>query len=442
MKKILSLVGFILFCHCPEAQILKKIMDKTIQKTEDKISDKVSDKAADAATKPVENAADGNNTSASQNKNTDSGNQNVSNSETEQTAKNTVLPASLATYSKFDFVPGEKILVYEDFSNDTKGDFPNQWNTNGSGEIVTIEGQEGNWFMVNKKGRFIPEFITSLPENFTFEFDLICNEKFSFYSDALSLYFITNEDSKRNFDYNFLSTDARSGIILDMHPTNAGSNGGLSKVVVFQGGAEVMQNTLNTTMFNANAAKTKVRVSVWRQKQRLRMYLNEEKVFDLPRAFMADKKYQLVMFELANGMSADNDKYLIGNMKLAVGAPDTRNKLITEGKFSTTGILFDVNSDKIKPESYGVLKDIADVLKENAGINIKIIGHTDSDGDEKMNLELSKKRAASVQNALVGNFSIATSRIKTDGMGESNPVADNNMPSGKANNRRVEFIKM
>jgi outer membrane protein OmpA-like peptidoglycan-associated protein len=229
---------------------------------------------------------------------------------------------------------------------------------------------------------------------------------------------------------------------LDLHPTNAGSNGGLAKVAVFQDGAEIMQNTLNTTQFNSNAAKTKIKVSIWRQKQRLRMYLNEEKVFDLPRAFVTDKKYQLVMFELANGMSGDNDKYLISNMKLAVGAPDTRNKLITEGKFSTTGILFDVNSDKIKPESYGVLKDIADILKENSDVKIKIIGHTDSDGDEKMNLELSKKRAAAVQNALIANFSISESRIQTDGMGESKPVADNNTPSGKANNRRVEFIKM
>lgn len=442
MKKIITLAGFVLFYHFPEAQILKKIMNKTIQKTEDKISEKVSDKASDAATKPVDDNADKNNTQASQNKKNEAANHNVSNSEAEQVAKKTASSASLATYSKFDFVPGEKILVYEDFSKDAKGDFPNQWNTNGSGEIVTIEGQEGNWFMVNKKGKFIPEFITSLPENFTFEFDLICNEKFSFYSDALSLYFATGGEGKSNFDYRFLEADKRSGLILDLHPTNAGSNGGLAKVAVFQDGAEIMQNTLNTTQFNSNAAKTKIKVSIWRQKQRLRMYLNEEKVFDLPRAFVTDKKYQLVMFELANGMSGDNDKYLISNMKLAVGAPDTRNKLITEGKFSTTGILFDVNSDKIKPESYGVLKDIADVLKENSDVKIKIIGHTDSDGDEKMNLELSKKRAAAVQNALIANFSISESRIQTDGMGESKPVADNNTPSGKANNRRVEFIKM
>ena len=68
------------------------------------------------------------------------------------------------------------------------------------------------------------------------------------------------------------------------------------------------------------------------------------------------------MFELWGDMNNDNDRYIFGNIKLAVGSPDTRNKLITEGKFVTSGILFDVNSDKIKPESYGVMKDIANVL--------------------------------------------------------------------------------
>ncbi|MEJ7674299.1 MAG: OmpA family protein [Chitinophagaceae bacterium] len=97
---------------------------------------------------------------------------------------------------------------------------------------------------------------------------------------------------------------------------------------------------------------------------------------------------------------ADKDRFLISNLKLAVGAPDTRNKLITEGKFVTRGILFDINSDKIKPESYGAIKDIATVLKENADVKVKIVGHTDSDGDDNSNLELSKRRAASYKNCI------------------------------------------
>jgi len=119
-----------------------------------------------------------------------------------------------------------------------------------------------------------------------------------------------------------------------------------------------------------------------------------------------------------------------------------RSKLLTEGKLVTHGILFDVNSDKIKPESYGTLKEISNVLKENPDVRVKIVGHTDSDGSDAANLDLSKKRAASVKNSLSKNFGIDASRMETDGKGESEPIADNKTPEGKANNRRVEFIKL
>ena len=108
----------------------------------------------------------------------------------------------------------------------------------------------------------------------------------------------------------------------------------------------------------------------------------------------------------------------------------------------TQGILFDVNSDKVRPESAGTLKSIADVLKENPNIKVKIIGHTDSDGDGEANLSLSKKRSASVKNTLTKDYGIAISRMETDGMGENDPIADNKTLEGKANNRRVEFVKM
>ena len=119
-----------------------------------------------------------------------------------------------------------------------------------------------------------------------------------------------------------------------------------------------------------------------------------------------------------------------------------RNKLITEGKLVTRGILFNVSSDEIKPESYGTLKEIAQVLKDNPTLKVKIIGHTDSDGDEKSNLDLSKRRAASVKNSLSKDFGIDASQMETDGKGASQPVSQNTSSEGKANNRRVEFIKL
>jgi OmpA-OmpF porin, OOP family len=72
-------------------------------------------------------------------------------------------------YSRFDFVPGEKVIAFEDFAQDSIGDFPAKWNTNASGEIVTIANRPGRWLKLTGRGVFVPEFLASLPENFTLE---------------------------------------------------------------------------------------------------------------------------------------------------------------------------------------------------------------------------------------------------------------------------------
>ncbi len=442
MKKILILAIAIGLLNSTHAQLLKKIVDRTKQKTENKISEKVSDKVSDAATKPIDEAGkpkskDGSNSSSGGSSNKSSG----GTKETDATGGSGAAAVGLATYSKYDFVPGEKILVVEDFAQDAVGDFPAKWNTNSSGEVVTVDGQQGHWLMIKKKGRFVPDFVTSLPENFTLQFDIICNEKFNYYSNALQLFLITGGNDKKIFEYAFMQMDKRSGIQVGFHPANAGNNGGTAYMETFEDGEKVMNNEVATTQFFAAKGKNKIKVSIWRQKQRARVYINEEKVFDMPRAFAAGKTYNTMMFEIWSGMNNDEDRYLVNNITLAVGAPDTRNKLITEGKFVTHGILFDVNSDKIKPESYGVLKDISTVLNENPDVKVKIVGHTDSDGKDADNMELSKRRAEAVKSILTSEFKIDGSRMQTDGKGESQPVDKNETPQGKANNRRVEFIK-
>jgi outer membrane protein OmpA-like peptidoglycan-associated protein len=133
---------------------------------------------------------------------------------------------------------------------------------------------------------------------------------------------------------------------------------------------------------------------------------------------------------------------MISNLRIAVGAPDMRSKLITEGKLVSYGIYFDVNKDVVKPESYGTLKEIAKVLNENPDVRVKIVGHTDADGADAANLDLSKRRGESVKQELVKTFGIDASRLESDGMGESQPVATNDSPANKALNRRVEFIKL
>ncbi|GAB2588342.1 OmpA family protein [Spirosoma areae] len=350
-------------------------------------------------------------------------------------------PATLTSYSKFDFVPGEKVIAVEDFMQDAIGDFPDKWNSTGSGEIVTLDGKPGHWLMLNKQGEYLPEFIKTLPDNFTLQFDLASNETFSFYSSYLWVNLVTMANPAKEFTKWGRFPTGTEGVRVGLHPQNAGTGPtGITQLLTYSKGEEILKNETDQRAFS-NPAHNMVKVSIWRQKQRLRVYVDETKVWDIPRAFQPDVTYNGVVVSMAD-MHKEDDRYYVSNFRLAVGAPDTRNKLITEGKFVTHGILFDVNSDKIKPESYGTLKDIANVLTENAGVKVRIIGHTDTDGDDASNMALSKKRAAAVKDALSSTFAIDASRMETDGKGESQPAGPNTTAEGKANNRRVEFVKL
>lgn len=348
--------------------------------------------------------------------------------------------ANLKAFSKFDFVAGEKVLGFEDFNETSVGDFPLGWNTNASGEIVTIGDSPQKWLFMSQDGFFQPDFVKDMPENFTLEFDIFTRYRSSNIV-AYNFYIYATNNPKRDFPESYV-TDAL--FFFNWLACDAQAN-----YEVYEKGEIINKNenlvVNNLDCQNSNAEPSKVRFSIWRQKNRLRIYIDENKVVDIPQAFIPNVKYNAFKLgsKYMNFSEAENkDEFMISNIRYAVGAPDTRNKLITEGKLVTRGILFDVNSDKIKPESYGVLKEIGTVLKENPTIKVKIIGHTDSDGDDAKNLDLSKRRAASVKNALSAEFGIEAARMETDGKGEAQPSDPNTTPQGKANNRRVEFVKL
>jgi len=336
---------------------------------------------------------------------------------------------SLQSFSKYDFIPGEKVIFYDDFSQDNVGDFPALWNTNGSAEVVTTNLFEGKWMKYACREAIWTEKVLNLPDNYTVEFDVIP----------------TNGENEGMQGYSFRLLQAKNLVGFD-HGTIPGDAGFDFKVEYYGtlryssyinlDGAEGM-NLSGSKDGDESKQKinTKYHIAIWVQKARVRLYQNENKVFDLPRVFNhPGVKINRIRFEDGAAM--------VTNIRIAVGAPDTRNKLITEGRLVTYGIYFDVNKDVVKPESYGTLKEIATALTENPDVRVKILGHTDSDGADAANLELSKKRAESVKNELVKSFSIDAARIETDGMGETKPVAPNDSPVNKALNRRVEFVKL
>lgn len=103
-----------------------------------------------------------------------------------------------------------------------------------------------------------------------------------------------------------------------------------------------------------------------------------------------------------------------------------------------SGILFATNSSTLNAASQGGLTSFAQSLINNPDTNVEIYGHTDSSGNDAINQPLSERRAQSVYNFLLSK-GVAGTRMASQGLGSSMPVADNNTSAGKAQNRRVEI---
>jgi OmpA-OmpF porin, OOP family len=348
-------------------------------------------------------------------------------------------PSPLFT-SKYDFIPGEKVLVYEDFGRVNIGDFPAGWNTDAAAEVVTLNSKEGKWLKIAKQGTYFPEMIKKIEDNMTLEFyvqtSVSKNNPSPFY---VNIGYLAKPADFTNHTHNIIWRKNQHGLQLQFVPGTQAN--GKTAVSLINAGKGVNPDISNRTTFKTwdNAVATTAHIALWRQATRLRVYVNGEKVWDVPRAFENGSNYNAVTFTIPRNLK--DEYYLVSNIRMAVGTPDTRSKLITEGKFVTHGILFDSGSDKIKPESFGVLKEIAAILNEDASLKIKIIGHTDSDGDDQSNLSLSQRRAASVKSVLSGHFGVKAENIQTEGKGESEPAEKGNTPEAKAANRRVVFIR-
>jgi outer membrane protein OmpA-like peptidoglycan-associated protein len=121
--------------------------------------------------------------------------------------------------------------------------------------------------------------------------------------------------------------------------------------------------------------------------------------------------------------------------------PDAKVERVGEGivvEFNSN-VLFDFNKANLTPESDNTLDKLVTVLDKYPDTNIELQGHTDNTGDEKYNQTLSEKRAKSVS-AYLKSHKIAAKRITVKGFGESIPKYDNSTESGRAKNRRVEFL--
>lgn len=341
------------------------------------------------------------------------------------------LPASGVAFS--DFVPGQTVIFQDDFSQDALADFPAKWNSNGSGKVTTLTGLNGRWLELKMNTAITPDMPKALPENSTIEFDL--------YMDA--------QNNQTTPFIQFGLTQVKDILKEDLFYKDrffmniAHYNENDSKTVEYGLKNDVLGNKSDFAL--TSYANKVMHVSIALNKTRIRIYLDQTKVLDLPKAITPGMRTNFFLNSNQVVPAPELDMY-VGNIRIASAETDARSLLVKQlmetGKAVTNDILFDVNSDVIKTQSYDIVNQFGDALKANPSLRIKITGHTDNDGSAITNLDLSKRRAASVKKYLVNKYAIPDDRLETDGKGASQPVAGNNTPEGKAKNRRVEFLKL
>ena len=129
------------------------------------------------------------------------------------------------------------------------------------------------------------------------------------------------------------------------------------------------------------------------------------------------------------------------NLRLAEGGKDYRKELVSLGRIVTHGITFDTGSDVIKPDSGPTLRDILKILQEDGKLQFEVQGHTDDQGGAKVNEPLSQRRATAVKAWLVKQ-GVGEARLRVKGLAATKPIDSNETAEGRANNRRVEFVRL
>ena len=314
-------------------------------------------------------------------------------------------------WTKYDFVPGDIIIFQDNQDNEENGEFPSRWDLKeGNVEIAMI----GDDYVINFAST-LPCIIVPLmkekgdylPEKFTIEFDAYFSEFCTRY--YVYLYDIISQEPIYPNPFILISPD-------ELHVEGfSGTNwGGLG-----QSDYPFWQHI--SISFNVRA---------------LKVYHGERRGINIP-----NLRAEPTGITIKSGQCHQGNHALIKNIRIAQGSKTLYDRVVTDGKFVTTGIRFNSGKATIKPESAGTLKKIYNLMEEHPDLRFSVEGHTDNVGEDDFNHKLSEKRAESVKDELVSR-GISADRLQTKGWGESKPIQDNSTPEGRANNRRVEFVKL
>jgi len=376
------------------AQLFKKLKDKVNQAL-DRKTDNVVDNT-------VNNALDKNNN----NTNTSSPNSSGSGS-------------GIKAFKNYDFVPGDKIIFEDHLDTDEEGEFPSHWHLIQGQSTMNTYSNHKSILLTGRDTRIIPAIKTKsyLTDSFTVEFDTYSKEDF-----RPVIRFYSSEDAVHGDD-----TELASIILNDR----------------FGNLRIVPKNSKNATVVpyppalsSTNYPNAWHHVAIAYKNNRLKVYVDSYRIVSIP---------DFEMKPMAISVQGDGKPempVIISDFKLAQGAGiKTQETKFTDAKIVTHGINFDINKADIKPESMGTLNAIAAILKSNPELKFEIQGHTDNTGNPASNLTLSQKRADEVMKQLI-SLGIDATRLSSKGFGDTKPISPNTSPEGKANNRRVEFVRI
>ena len=326
---------------------------------------------------------------------------------TNVTTSNPTAPAipQISTYKNYDFVPGDKIIFQSNLAADQTGSIPAQFTvTNGQMDVQTDNGENVIHVPSGSGAHFSPRMTSTnyLPDQFTVEFDFK-NEKAGL--EHLKLLFGDEDGNIKEIDFGY---DDITWTLGDIHPSD-------------------------DLHLNYDYPMQWHHIAVAVNKNQGKVYIDQDRVTNVNNLTGNAKA---IIFEVDG-----YENSFIKNIRVASGGIDIDKKVTTDGKIVMHGILFDVDKADLLPESMGSINQIYNLLKKDASLKFEIDGHTDNTGDAAHNLTLSQQRADAVKTQLV-SMGIDGSRLSTKGFGDTKPISDNSTPEGKANNRRVEFVKM
>jgi len=431
------LVAFILSFFASEvlySQVnLKNIKKRTEKKIEKRVDKRV-DKEVDKKLDQIEDTIDGKSSSTQESSSSQTQKKNTkTQSQKNNDAQTTVdevttqqIPGSSGSqsniqlnWSKYDFVPGTEIFFEDNLQGERNGEFPSRWDLlRGNFEIAELDGE--NVIFVRPDGNMsrtgiIPMMKNPeedyLPDEFTIQFDAFFKAGQRHQNYMIWLYDRKNQKIQHEFK------TLEIGFSRAKYGTNTGNYPG------FDHNSFAQEDTWRHIAISFNVRALKV-------------YIDDARVLNIPNVNANPTGITIS----ASGSNTSPDMNFMKNFRFAKGAVPLYDKALSEGRIVTHGIVFDVNRSVIKPESMGVINEIHKLLSNNPYVNFIIEGHTDSDGNPAQNLTLSESRANAVKEKLV-SLGIAASRLETVGMGATKPMAENSTPEGKAQNRRVEFVR-